>query len=127
MTQLPNPSCSRRIFVLGTATTFAGAFLAACGEAPSEEVAATEVPVGSAVILDEFIIAQPTEGNFVAYSTVCPHQGSKISEVHGDQVRCPTHDSYFSIVDGSVISGVARDPMREVEATVEGGTVTAQG
>ena len=33
------------MFLLGTATTFAGAFLAACGEAAPEEVAKTDVPV----------------------------------------------------------------------------------
>lgn len=60
MTQ-PAPMCSRRMFLLGTATTFAGAFLAACGTEPDQEVAATEVPVGSSVILGSVIIAQPTE------------------------------------------------------------------
>lgn len=119
-------TCSRRMFLLGTAATFAGAFLAACGESPSEEVAATEVPVGSAVILDQFIIAQPTEGQFVAYSSACPHQRNKITEVEGDTVRCTAHDSVFSIVDGAVISGVARDPLYPAEATHEGGTVTAK-
>ncbi|WIM69083.1 Rieske 2Fe-2S domain-containing protein [Corynebacterium breve] len=114
------------MFLLGTATTFAGAFLAACGEAPSEEVAKTEVPVGSAVVLDKFIIAQPTEGEFVAYSSDCPHQHSKITGVDGDTVVCPAHHSVFSIVDGSVIEGPARDPMYPAEATVEGDTVSAK-
>ncbi|WP_331712838.1 hypothetical protein [Corynebacterium cystitidis] len=36
--------CSRPMFLLGTAITLAGAFLAACGKAPSEEIAATDVP-----------------------------------------------------------------------------------
>ena len=100
-------TCSRRMFILGSATTAAGAFLAACGEEPSDEVAKTEVPVGSAVILDRFIIAQPTEGNFVAYSAVCPHQQSKITVVNGDQVRCTKHGSVFKVADGSVVSGPA--------------------
>ena len=55
-------TCSRRMFLLGTATTFAGAYLAACGKEPSAEIAATEIPVGSAVIVDKVIFAQPIEG-----------------------------------------------------------------
>lgn len=54
-------NCSRRLFLLGTATTVAGAFLAACGEEPPLEVAKAEVPVGSAIIADGYIIAQPEE------------------------------------------------------------------
>lgn len=118
-------NCSRRTFLLGTATTFAGAFLAACGETPSEEVAKTDVPVGSAVFVGNIIIAQPTEGEFVAYSRTCPHQNNQIDEINGDIVRCTAHNSEFSIVDGSVVSGVARDPMYPAEVTAENGTVTA--
>lgn len=100
-------TCSRRLFLLGTATTFAGAFLAACGEAPSEEVAKTAVPVGSAVILDRFIIAQPNPGEYVAYSAVCPHQQQKITVVDGENVRCTAHGSVFNTASGEVISGPA--------------------
>lgn len=100
-------TCSRRLFLLGTATTFAGAFLAACGEAPSEEVAKTAVPVGSAVILDRFIIAQPNPGEYVAYSAVCPHQQQKITVVDGENVRCTAHGSVFNTANGEVISGPA--------------------
>lgn len=100
-------TCSRRLFLLGTATTFAGAFLAACGEAPSEEVAKTAVPVGSAVILDRFIIAQPNPGKYVAYSAVCPHQQQKITVVEGENVRCTAHGSVFDTTKGEVVSGPA--------------------
>ena len=125
MSDSMNLPCSRRMFLLGTAGTFAGAFLAACGSAPSAEVATTEVPVGSAVIVGEVIIAQPTEGNFVAYSTSCPHQGERITEVEGSTVACTAHNSTFDISDGAVLSGPARDPLSKGEATVEAGQVTA--
>lgn len=98
-------TCSRRLFLLGTATTFAGAFLAACGGPPSEEVAKTAVPVGSAVILDRFIIAQPNPGEYVAYSAVCPHQQQKITVVDGENVRCTAHGSVFNTSNGEVIDG----------------------
>lgn len=120
-------SCNRRMFLLGAATTFAGAFLAACGSRPSAEVAATEVPVGSAIIVDSFIIAQPTEGEFLAYSSTCPHQRNPITEVDGDIVRCTYHSAEFSIVDGAALSGPARDPLVPVELTTEGNQLTAGG
>ena len=117
-------TCSRRMFLLGTATTFAGAFLAACGSEPSVEVAAADVPVGSAVIFDGFIIAQPTAGNYVAYSQTCPHQRNPITEVEGDTVRCTHHDSVFNIADGSVVSGVARDPLYPAKVEQSGDTLS---
>ncbi|MDR7330573.1 Rieske (2Fe-2S) protein [Corynebacterium guangdongense] len=125
MSEFPNLSCSRRMFLLGTASTFASAFLVGCGTAPSEEVAATQVPVGSAVIVGDVIIAQPTAGNFVAYSTSCPHQGNKITQVNDGTVTCTAHNSVFDIADGSVLDGPSRDPLAAGKATVDGGTVTA--
>lgn len=118
-------TCSRRLFLIGTASTFAGAFLAACGRDPSEEVAKTEVPVGSAVILDRVIIAQPNEGEFVAYSASCPHQFQKITQVQGDTVRCTAHGSIFSIADGEVLGGPAMRGMREISLREEGDRLVA--
>ncbi|MBC3186502.1 Rieske (2Fe-2S) protein [Corynebacterium sp. zg-331] len=117
MVESPHPPCSRRLFLLGSATTFAGAVLAACGSSPTAEIAADDVPVGSAVIVGDFIIAQPEAGTYRAYSTTCPHQSSTITEVEGDTVRCLTHNSVFSLADGSVVSGPARTGL--AEGTVE--------
>ena len=111
--------CSRRLFLLGSATTFAGAFLAACGSKEPEDV-----PVGSAVIVDDFIIAQPSAGEYKAYSTLCPHANQHIDEVQGDKVRCPGHGSMFSISDGAVLNGPARDPLTEAQVTANGDTLT---
>ncbi len=112
------------MFLLGTATTFAGAFLAACGSEPGVEVATADVPVGSATIFDGFIIAQPTEGTYVAYSQTCPHQRSPITEVEGDTVRCTNHNSVFSIADGSVVSGPSRDPLYPATLEQSGDTLS---
>ncbi|MCS5480029.1 Rieske (2Fe-2S) protein [Corynebacterium sp. YIM 101645] len=120
-------TCSRRMFLLGTASTFAGVFLAACGATPSVEVAAADVPVGSAVIFDGFIIAQPTAGTYVAWSQQCPHQRNPITEVEGDTVICTYHNSVFDIRDGSVISGIARDPLTPADLEQTGGTLNVGG
>ncbi|MCZ9310173.1 Rieske (2Fe-2S) protein [Corynebacterium uberis] len=115
-----NRPCSRRLFLAATASTFAGAVLAACGSGPREEVAAADVPVGSAIIVGDFIIAQPTAGEYKAYSTRCPHQKNRISKVEGDIVRCTAHNSKFSIVDGDVVDGPARTGMETADLKVKG-------
>ncbi|APG82780.1 Iron-sulfur protein [Corynebacterium pseudotuberculosis] len=107
------PRCTRRMFLLGTATTFAGAVLAACGgdKTKAKEIALSDVPVGGATIVDDFIIAQPAAGEYKAYSTDCPHQHAKITIVQGDTVKCPKHGSIFNIKDGGVVQGPSKDPL----------------
>lgn len=123
----PDHPCSRRLFLLGSATTLAGAVLAACGGDANKaaSISVGEVPVGSATITDHFIIAQPTPGNFVAYSSVCPHQQAPITVVEGATVKCTKHGSQFNVKDGSVVHGPARSPLTKAQAKVEGDTVTA--
>lgn len=116
--------CSRRMFLIGTATTFAGALMAACGTDDAQSVSAKDVPVGSAIIVGNVIIAQPTEGEYRAYSTACPHANAVIDEINGDIARCPKHGSEFSLKDGSVITGPARDALYPKEITVEGNSIT---
>lgn len=128
LSDLGHHSCSRRLFLLGTGTTIAGALLAACGnEAPTAEVSEADVPVGSAVIVGDFIVAQPKEGRFVAYSAACPHQRSKITKVQGDTVMCTAHGSVFRIDDGSVVSGPSRDPLYPASLSESDGTLNVSG
>ena len=115
--------CSRRMFLLGSATTFAGAYLAACGKEPSAEVAATEIPVGSAIIVDKVIFAQPTEGEFKAYSQTCPHQGSPITKIDGMTATCTTHFSSFDLASGEVTGGPSSKPLTEYGVEKNGDTV----
>ncbi|PFG27672.1 putative rieske iron-sulfur protein [Corynebacterium renale] len=121
------PACSRRLFLVGSATTFAGILAAACGSTSTEEVAATDVPVGSAIIVGDFIIAQPTAGEYRAYSVICPHQNSRITEVEGSTVRCTNHNSIFDIATGKVLEGPARDGLTPAQTDASGGTVTVTG
>ena len=111
--------CSRRMFLLGTATTFAGAYAAACGSSPSAEIAATEIPIGDGVIF-----TQPKEGEFKAYSQTCPHQGNPITEIDGMTATCTAHNTSYNLSDGSVISGPGRDPLEEYEVKQDGSNVT---
>ena len=102
------------------------------GDGPAGEalVATSEVPVGSGVVVDDVIVAQPTEGEFVAFTTVCTHQGGKITSVDAEGVMtCSLHGSQFSIEGGENLRGPSGEPagttadLPEVEVKVEGDQV----
>ena len=112
-------TCNRRLFLIGTATTFTGALLTACLP-PKQTIDANDVPVGSAVIVGNFIITQPTSGVYHAYSATCPHQGAKITQVNGDTVTCTNHNSVFSITDGAPVSGPSRAGLMEAKLKTDG-------
>ncbi|MDU0479503.1 Rieske (2Fe-2S) protein [Staphylococcus chromogenes] len=114
-------TCTRRLFLLGTATTFAGAVLAACGDSGSaKEIGAADVPVGGSIAFDGFIIAQPKAGEYKAYSQTCPHQGAPISKLEGLKATCPKHTSVFDLSDGHVVSGPSRAPMAAAKVEKKG-------
>ncbi|TNL96876.1 Rieske (2Fe-2S) protein [Corynebacterium tapiri] len=119
-------SCNRRLFLLGTGTTLAGALLAACGSAPSEEVAKTDIPLGSAILVGDYIVARPDESKYVAYSRSCPHQHQTIDQVDGHKVRCSAHGSVFDLNDGSVVEGPAREALAPAKLKDAGDKLAVQ-
>jgi Rieske Fe-S protein len=85
-----------------------------------------DVPVGSAAIFadQKVVVAQPSEGDFTAFSAVCTHQGCLVGSVEGQEILCPCHGSVFSIEDGSVINGPATSPLEEVAISVDGDQIS---
>ncbi len=107
-----------------------GAATESGGAAGEVLVPTSDVPVGSGVVLDDVIVAQPTEGEFVAFTTVCTHQGAKVASVSADGVMtCSLHGSQFSIEGGENLRGPNGDAagtvadLPTVEVTVEGDQV----
>ncbi len=96
---------------------------AAAPSGPS--VATADVPVGSGVILDDadYVITQPTKGDFKAFTAICTHQQCKVSEMRDDVIHCGCHQSDFSVKDGSVVNPPAEQPLKEFTATVSGNKV----
>ena len=89
-------------------------------------VSTADVPVGGWVILEEvpYLVTQPTEGEFKAFSKICTHQGCPVSEIKDESIKCFCHGSEFSITDGSVTQGPATKPLGSVPAAVNGDTIT---
>jgi cytochrome b6-f complex iron-sulfur subunit len=62
-------------------------------------------------------------GDFVAYSAVCTHQGCTVA-YKGGELACPCHGSVFDPAHGAaVVAGPAPRPLPEIPVKVEGGEV----
>lgn len=117
----PTFSCSRRRFLLGTATTAVGALVAACAPSSTQErIAAAEVPVGGGVVVGDYVVTQPEKGVFKAWSARCPHQGGHINAVSDGVMICPDHNSHFDIETGDVVSGPSRQPAGTAQLAADG-------
>ena len=91
--------------------------------APGTKITATaDVPVGGGVVVKagKVVVTQPTQGEFKGFTAVCTHAGCVVKEVAGGTINCPCHGSKFSITDGSVVAGPAKQPLGGARIAVEG-------
>jgi nitrite reductase/ring-hydroxylating ferredoxin subunit len=104
----------------------------ACSDTASEGrviARVSEVPLGSAIeFRDDYsgeraLLVHLEDGQFVAYSVVCTHQGCVVLYRDGELV-CPCHGSVFDPArGGAAVRGPAREPLQEVEVETEDGKV----
>ncbi|MFN3339102.1 MAG: Rieske (2Fe-2S) protein [Dietzia sp.] len=97
-------------------------------EVPPSTIPASDVPVGTAKQVKSgdatVIVAQPTEGEFVAYSARCTHQGGVVQVVRDLHLRCPLHGAEYDATDGSNTLAPAPRPLDVVPVTESGGQLT---
>lgn len=120
------PSASASSAPSPSAPSSSSASASSSAAAPSGvSVATSEVPVGGGVVLKDanYVITQPSEGEFKAFSKICTHMGCPVAEVAGGSINCKCHGSKFSIKDGSVTNPPASKPLTEATTTVSGGKV----
>ena len=123
--------------VAGPVAVIGGSVAATSGCSPEEEEAAktqdanlpaSDVPVGSGTVIeDTYVITQPKDGEFFAFSSVCTHQGCQVTRITEEAIICPCHSSNFSVTTGEVISGPAEEPLPKYEVSESGGTLTVKG
>lgn len=102
------------------------------GSSGGTSVATADVPVGGGTIVKDadentFVVTQPVEGEFKAFSGICTHQKCPVTEVAGDEIVCSCHGSRYAVADGSVVGGPAPAPLAEVTASVDGDQVVVTG
>lgn len=108
-------------------STSSGATSASGGAAPSgTPVKTASVPVGGGVInaASQFVVTQPSAGQFKAFSAVCTHQGCTVNLIANGMIDCPCHQSQFDISTGAPTSASqAKRPLPAKTATVSGDSV----
>lgn len=81
---------------------------------------------GNAIIINNIIIANTGDDQFVALSSICTHAGCRISYNHSNgNFPCPCHGSVFA-ADGSVITGPASTAVRSYTITRDGSVLTIE-
>lgn len=92
------------------------------GEAAAEGFPIAEVPVGGATYDKDSktVYSQPTEGDFRAFDSTCPHQGCAVSLFEDGQMVCPCHSSSFDPDTGDVTGGPATAGLAPRDVTVDG-------
>ncbi|MER5212110.1 Rieske (2Fe-2S) protein [Streptomyces sp. NPDC002838] len=88
--------------------------------------ATADIPEGGGKVFadQKVVVTQPTAGEFKAFSATCTHQGCAVKGISDGLITCPCHNSNFSITDGSVKSGPAKEPLPAVQITVSGDSIT---
>ncbi len=91
-----------------------------------------EVPVGGVKVFsyptsgDPCILVRATAGSWVAFSQKCTHLSCAVYFSRElNQLACPCHQGFFSIVDGSVLQGPPRRPLPRVALEERGGQIFA--
>ena len=89
--------------------------------------AESEVAPGSAVEFKDSgspaVLVHLKNGDFVAYSAICTHQGCTV-DYKGGQLACPCHGSVFDPANGAeVVAGPAQSPLPKIPVKVQGGEV----
>jgi Rieske Fe-S protein len=129
----------RKGFIVGSGLGLIATVVAACsgikrtagGEqsatsssaAPAKPIAkASDVPVGSGVIVDDVVVTQPSTGVFKGFSATCTHLGCTLATVADGTINCPCHGSKFNL-DGSVAEGPAARPLDAKNISVQGDSI----
>ena len=108
-------------------TTTAAPTTAATTASGTTIIALSKVPVGKAVSAKDkdggpIIVAQPSAGQAVAFSAVCPHMQCTVAPMTAN-LECPCHHSKFESLTGSLINGPAPTGLSKLSVSVVGGNV----
>ena len=61
---------------------------------------------------DVILVIRISEKEFAAYAAQCTHYGAEVNTPIDGVVTCPFHGSRYKAVDGNVIQGPAKEPLK---------------
>lgn len=130
-TIIKSASVAGTVAVVGSSVALTSACTSEESDDPKKQsardasVASSDVPVGSGTVVDEtYVVTQPKEGEFYAFSSVCTHQGCQVRNVTEKEIVCPCHSSMFSTTTGEVLGGPATEPLPEYSVSEAEGKLT---
>jgi len=87
-----------------------------------------EVPVSGGKVYEneQVVVTEPNQGEFKAFSAVCPHQGCLVSSVADNVIACPCHGSLFNATTGAVEQGPAVRGLAPVAVKESNGTLVLE-
>lgn len=75
---------------------------------------------GGSIITQDVLVINKGDGNYVALSSVCTHQGCTVAYNSGvDQIQCPCHGSVYT-TSGSVVTGPAPRALKSYPVSLTG-------
>lgn len=85
-----------------------------------------DIPVGGTLAVKvegaDIVMAQPREGQVVAFSAICTHQGCVVA-ANPETYDCPCHGSRYDAATGAVLGGPAPEPLTQLSVEVANGAV----
>ncbi|MDH6424502.1 nitrite reductase/ring-hydroxylating ferredoxin subunit [Aurantimicrobium minutum] len=85
-----------------------------------------DVPVGGGRNFEvegtKLVVTQPTEGELLAFSAICTHEGCVVG-CRDKEIRCDCHSAIFSMTDGEPISGPADGALQNYPVVVTDGVI----
>ena len=88
----------------------------------SRLAALADIPAGGGLILDDarVVLTRAEDGEVLAFSATCTHQGCTVSSIEQGLIVCPCHLSRFDLATGAPVSGPARRPLPPAAVEVTG-------
>ena len=133
------PKLTRRELLGLSAIGAAGVAVVITGCAPSSGGASTgsfkpglevgklsEVPVGAGrnyeVEGTKLVVTQPTEGNVLAFSAICTHEGCLVG-CKNKEILCDCHQATYDMSTGKPTGGPAQEPLQQYPVVVTDGVI----
>lgn len=86
----------------------------------------SDVPVGGGRNFEvegtKLVVTQPTEGDVLAFSAICTHEGCVVG-CRDKEIRCDCHSAIFNMSTGEPVEGPADGPLQNYPVVVTDGVI----